>query len=113
MFPPIAHPEYPIDGGTGQRSVGSQRGHHIARVADMDIHGGDLVVHRHALDKHPATDRGVTIDAPHLIALFLVKYRRKPASSSAPIPRSNEPLASNSEIPGAVGPPLRAKLLTL
>jgi len=46
-------------GGTGQRSVGSQRGHHIARVADMDIHGGDLVVHRHALDKHPATDRGV------------------------------------------------------
>ncbi len=51
-------------GGTGQRSVGSQRGDHVVRVADMDIHRGDLVVYRHALDKHRATDRGVPCPLP-------------------------------------------------
>ena len=46
-------------GGAGQNAVGAQRGDHVVRVADMDIHRGDLVVYRHALDKHRAADRGV------------------------------------------------------
>ena len=51
-------------GGTGQRTVGSQRGDHVVRGADMDVHRGDLVVHRHALDKHRAANRGIPCPLP-------------------------------------------------
>jgi len=42
-------------GGAGQYRIRSQRPDHIIRIADMDVHCRDLIVHRHAFDKDRTT----------------------------------------------------------
>ena len=51
-------------GGAGQYRVGSQRRDHVIRVADMDVHCRDLIVHRHAFDKDRAANGCVADPLP-------------------------------------------------
>ena len=51
-------------GGAGQYRVRSQRLDHIIRVADMDVHRRDLIVHRHSFDKDRAANGCVADPLP-------------------------------------------------